>query len=280
MGAAEKKATIEAHVSFALPGDKVALHKRVGDVAAAGDTPVKTATVRRDGRVRFAGLEVGAYFIIGQAKVHVAGQTEPRLEERAEAVNAKIVEDSGLGIPEAGVHPDPISEPEFSAQMRQQTSTEIVTGARTSANSRPRDARGHTPPADPIANEDDAQLRAEKGAQLASDTHAGVAVAATQPTLQQEDVPAGVKQASSTETGTAAPLPGELEKAEKAAAKRKRDAASRKRRAAAAKAKPKAAPKRKKAGVQSGRTGSAKKAQRQNAGQGAAGRAASRSRRR
>lgn len=193
---AQGKGTIEAHVSFAVPGDKIELHVRAGDTPAPGEKPVKTAKVRKDGFVKFEDVPLGPYFLIGYVEGVRDGQKVKEL--RGEAINCKVE-------PPAPVKTSPpITDPALQAQLRAQTSTEIVTGARTTANSRPRNARGHTPPVDPLAHPEEAQLVAEKGAQLASDTFAGEAVPAAEQPVQQGDVKKGTPQASSTELGDAA----------------------------------------------------------------------------
>lgn len=229
---ASGKATIETHVSFAVPGDKIELHVRVGDNPAAGAQPIATAKVRKDGRVKFTGLEPGSYFMLGTVKV-VRDGAEVK-EQRSEAVNAKLAAAPDPDAARPGVHPSPVADPSLAAQLRSQTHKEIITGARSSSDVRARDARGHVPPADPLAHPEEAKLTSEKGAELASDTHAGVAVPASTTPLQQEDVPEGVQQASDTELGDATPLPGELERVAEKAAKSERDRKRRRARAAAA----------------------------------------------
>lgn len=223
-------------------GQQVGLYVRVGD-HFTDQKKVASGKVDKDSAVVFRGVEPGSYWAAAEVEedVRVEDRVEQQKVWRSRAVTAKVPEESDVVPATAADGPVPIVPQKLAKQLQSQTDTEIVTGQRHTGNTRPRDARGHLLPQTPLAHPEEAQMKAPKGAQLASDTHAGAAVPAPVEELQQQDVPDGVQQESSTELGTATPLPGELEKLAKAeggrstAAKRDVSAAEAKKRSAAAK---------------------------------------------
>ncbi len=188
-------------------GTKVEIRERVGDNFSQALKLVKTAKVSKDSVLEVDGLELGPYFVAavvdGELRVRAAtakpGGAVGGLEPARHRADGSAI-------------PNPIAAPELSPSLRsQREDPEIVTGVKTTRT------RGHVPPSDRLAleHQPDSQGRqdgipslGEKGApkQLASDTFAGQAIAATPPggRLQQDEVPKGTPQASDTEAGDAA----------------------------------------------------------------------------
>jgi hypothetical protein len=186
-------------------GTKVGIYERIGDSFTVALPKRKTGTVSKDSVLEVDGLAPGPYW----AAAEVDG------ELRVRALNAKLP-DGEPGLEPARIRadgsakPNPVAKPELSPSLRsQREDPEIVTGMKSTRT------RGHVPPADKLAleHEPDSQGRqdgvpslGEKGApkQLASDTFAGQAIEASPGRLQQDEVPKGTPQASSTELGDAA----------------------------------------------------------------------------
>lgn len=198
-------------------GTSVGIYERVGDTFSQALTKKKTARVPKDMVLEVEGLEEGPYFVAALVKDDVTGEENMRVRavtvKPAELVSAQAALRAPKRRADGSAVPNPIADPELSPSLRsQREDPEIVTGVRTTR------VRGHVPPSDRLALEHDPKgdgaredgipalgSKAEPE-QLASDTFAGQAHAATPPggRLQQDEVPAGTPQASDTELGDAA----------------------------------------------------------------------------
>lgn len=199
---ATSKASVHLRGRFS-PGTKVGLYERYGDVFRGGRA-LKSATVDKNGEVEFKGLEEAARFWI-------AGEVDG--DERAVAMTAKG-DDATKRLTGAQVR-DRLAQTRPNPQRR-----EIVTGARTTSNTRVTGARGEPfadervgkpTPKDEREDEPQPYPRIEdmpKGTPLRSHTITGsahpVEPGEKQPTIPQSDVRKGTPQRSDTEFGEAA----------------------------------------------------------------------------
>lgn len=192
-----KQASARVFVSGGFPaGCDVGLYRRRGDSFSPALPLVAETKVSERSTAEFRNLDEGDQF-------WVAGEVEGQWRARS-----AVAKEAPVGKAKQG-----FDNLDSESLRFQREDYEVVTGARNSVNTRMRDDRGHRLPQQPLAHEQEARLvPPEKGAVLASDTHAGSAVPVPVGPLQQEDVPDGVVQASDTEAGTASPLAGELSK--------------------------------------------------------------------
>lgn len=194
-------------------GTQVGIYERIGDSFSAALPRVKGARSSKESIVEIDGLDEGKpYFVAAE----VDGEMRVRavVAKRSEQVSAEPALKPPRTIGDGQVvHKVDADARKAAPSLRSQREDPvIVTGARSTRT------RGHVPPADKLALEHDTETdqgrqdgipplgSKEEPKQLASDTFAGQAIEATPPggRLQQDEVPKGTPQASSTEAGDAA----------------------------------------------------------------------------
>lgn len=194
-------------------GTTVGIYERIGDGFSAALPKVKSVRSTKESVVEVDGLEENKpYFaaaeVDGEMRVRAVTAKAPELVSAEPALKPpRMIGDDQV------VHRVDADRRKAAASMRsQREDPQIVTGMKTTR------VRGHVPPPDKLALEHD--TKTDKGRQdgipplgskqepkqLASDTFAGQAIAATPPggRLQQDEVPKGTPQASDTEFGDAA----------------------------------------------------------------------------